>query len=83
MLDTQNHGSEPKEALTHEIAWRSTPGKVKIIAGALTHYQCFSCLPSQLVEHALRNRMVVASTLLIFCEPQWYTMSIVDIGLVV
>ena len=61
MLDTQNRGSEPKTALTHEIAGRSTPRKVKTSAGALTRYQCFSCLLSQRVEHALRDRMVAGS----------------------
>ena len=30
----QKNGSEPKTALTHEIAGRGTPRKVKIIAGA-------------------------------------------------
>ena len=61
MLDTPNHGSEPKTALAHEIAGAEHTRNVKIIKGTRTHYQCFSCPPRQLVEHALGKRMLVGS----------------------
>ena len=39
--------------------WRTRSPKT--IAGAPTHYQCFSCFLEQMVEHELRKRMVVGS----------------------
>ena len=51
----------PKAWLRAKDGASPPPRKLKIIARARAHYQCFSCPLRQLVEHALGKRMLVGS----------------------